>query len=214
MTKPRYYDSPVNVLADGIAERIGGKHVPLNPDGEYFEGWADILCEETAKRPGFKLSLSMRGYGVKKDTVTARISPLVLSNNVSRVKFPEASFDSKKTLDAIVKDVNRRVINEEAFAALREYGGKLAALKARENALQATLEQMRKDYPGAHFPEHGARDTSFQVCSGAATSGYFYATVSQYESGPSVHFERINPASFDQAKRILAILCEPTKVEE
>lgn len=209
VTLDKFNDIDVRPLAAELAAALGGAVVNRHPDGETFSHYANIALGD--------LEISVARRYPARNRLTLSIDLLELSgvsyDDAGRVKLPQITVDPARDTVAIVKDIQRRLI-APAQEPLQNKRETIAAYLAKKDAISALLEQMRKDFPRAHFPEHGKRDQSFQIYSSAATGGHFSATVTQYGDGPSIHFERIGSVSWDQAQRILAILCEPATVEE
>lgn len=204
----RFNDIDVRPLAAELATALGGAVANRHPDGETFSNCADIALSDCL------LTVSRVWPDRKRLTIRIDIlEPYHLSHDdTGRIALPKITVDPARDTASIVKDIQRRLIGP-AQEPLQKKREAIAAYLAKKDAIGALLEQMRKDFPRAHFPEHGKRDQSFQIYSSAATSGHFSATVTQYSDGPSIHFDRIGSVSWEQAQRILAILCEPTTVE-
>jgi hypothetical protein len=209
ITLDKFNDIDVRPLAVELAAALGGSVVNRHPDGETFSHCADIALRDS-------MIIVSRKWPAK-NRLTLSIDILESSHlsydDTGRIKFPQITIDPARETATIVKDIQRRLI-APAQEPLQKKREAVAAYLAKKDAISALLEQMRKDFPRAHFPEHGKRDQSFQIYSSAATGGHFSATVTQYGDGPSIHFERIGSVSWDQAQRILAILCEPATIEE
>lgn len=207
MTTLHYYNSPTNCLAREVAKTFGGKHVPANRDGEYFEKWATVEVDATEPTPAYTLTLSLRGYGANADKLTVTIRPRELDSNVNThgIEFPSASMDSKRGTQALMADISRRVVNHpDTATSLREYAKRLDELHAREAGVKSHLARILAAAPNARTGDHHPpTHCSAKVYSGRGVS--FDACV--YADG-SVTFARIGDMSLERAIRILAILNE------
>ncbi len=202
----QYNDIDVRPLAAELAAALGGAVVNRHPDGETFSHSADIALNDSL------ITVSRVWPNKKRLTLSIDIlEPYNLSyDDTGRIQLPKITVDPARDAATIAKEIQRRLI-EPAKEPLRKKREAIAAYLAKKDKAGALLEQMRKDFPRAYFSEHGRRDQSFQISSSSDASGHFLATVTQYGDGPSIHFERVSPASWEQAQRILAILCEPNQ---
>lgn len=202
----KYQDSKANVLAAQIAAHFGGEHVPMNADGEYYVSFAEIRVPATEQAPAHELSVDLRGYGAKKDRAEIRMYSTAKSqDSYNHGKAGEMGVDSNRDINAICKEIRRRLYTPENIEKLRAHEKRVAAERDRQASLEQRLAAMLARHKNVWVQKGAAvNDRSVTLYSQGKTA-CFNATL--YPNG-AVSFERIGSVSADQAARILDILAE------
>ena len=196
----------IHEIADALALHLGGKHVPANQDGEFFDWYARVEVDMPAPSYSYVLTLTARGYGAKAGQITASLdAPRYKGETIHpRIDWPSASVNGDRDLQSIVADIARRVCNKpEANAALAAHAKALADRDARQRGIEGALAELTRDSSARESCNYPRSSSSAKLFNGNGGT-YFTANVSP----DSVHFERIGSVSIDQAKRIIAILEE------
>ena len=199
----------IHEIADALALHMGGTHVPANNDGEFFDWYACVTVDMPAPSHSYKIGLTRKGYGADAGKITATLAPAPYSGELlqARIPWPSARIDEKRDLQAIVADIARRVCNApEAATALNAHAAALKERNARAAGVNGAMDDILascKAHESPNFPRSSSEGRIFST----SGSGYFNARVSP----TSVYFDRLGSVSIDQAKRIIAILEEPTE---
>jgi len=202
----KFEDSPVNLLAKEVAKVFGGTHIPLGPDKEYYEGWANVevpACQET---PAYTLHLSLKGYGADKNKVYISLNPIKIDHDVSNygLTFPKAGFDITRDFQSICSGISKRLVNAQgSFDAIREYETRVQAMEDSKKSLEDHWQDVQKNCPSVQTSSH-TRDThQIRIYSRGGVS--WDGTLSH---NGTVSFDRIYSIPLEKAKRIWAILAE------
>jgi len=204
----RYYDTPVNRLARAVAKEFGGA-IKTNRDGELFEAYAEVSVPADKARPACFVSLSLRGYGAKAQTLTVGLNAIESDSEMSRRYMPDrpvARMDVRRGEAAMLRDIRRRVVDcDGAKAYLIEHAKRLADARRRRGGMASAIERMGREFPNISInqaSEPGGYETKFYS---SGSGAYFNGRLNGDER---VTFDRISPIPWESARRILAILAE------
>ena len=212
MTKPPFYDAPVNVLARAVAKEYHGI-INNSRDGELFEGMARLDCDgpKNHHAHNFQLTLDLRGYGAKKNTLTVRLhhSGYLPDVDFSRLLGqPCAGINMERGEAVVLKEIGRRVIHAETAAPyLGEIAKRSAIVAERRANLAESVARVKREFPGLsvgnRYSATSSHDATFYNSAGFAS----YCTIRVYPEG-QVIFDRIEALPWEKARRVLAILAE------
>lgn len=194
----KYNDLDVSHFVAALAPVLGGT-IFKAPDHEDRTHWAGIVVGQD------RVDVS-RSWPRGKVTITIR--PADLSNeelrhaqDCVREKAPEATLDPKRPLEALARDIKRRVIDpaQERHKKMRDA---VAAKRDRVGELAETVERYRAAFPDLSI-DCKPNEEQASIWSGKGT----YIKARLYGNG-SVSFEHLGSISEEKARRILAILAE------
>lgn len=142
-----------------------------------------------------------QGYGAnaKRLTASAYAADKDASARAYRygrpLKFPEATFDPTRPVDALARDIGKRLIEKSApaLAAIREMD---ASQQALTGALETQAAAIRRRHPALQVT---VKDHEAQV--------YGSGVSARMSRDGSLYFDRISVGA-DKAARVLAILLE------
>lgn len=194
----------IHEIAEAVALHFGGKHVPMNRDGEFFDWCARVDVDMPAPSIGYALHLSARTYGADQGKITVTLGARdYRGDRVSiREPWPSAKVNGARDTQSILAVISRRVVNTpEAAAALAAHAAALAERDARSKGVAGAMAELlasSKAHESVNYPRDTFRGRLFSSPGGV----YFSATV----TADSVTFDRIGSMSLGQAKQIIAIL--------
>lgn len=194
----------IHEIADALALHLGGKQVPMNRDGEFFDWCARVDVDMPAPSIGYTLYLSAKTYGADAGKITVTLGARAYKGDAVSIKepWPSARVNGNRDLQAVVADVARRVCNTpEAAAALAAHAAALAARDARARGVDGAMAELlasSKAHESGNYPRDTFRGRLFSSPGGV----YFSATVAP----DSVSFDRIGSMSVAQAKAVIKIL--------
>lgn len=182
-------------VAEALAAAWGAELGECEP-GEY--GIGRVILDG-------KLTVYIRGDSRKVGRVEVGASCPFLERKLShydRPKFPRVSADTGKGIEALAKDLKRRVVElaavplaqlEQRFAAQTDHR---ASLKAHAEALTATVPALRVDVP--------ADDTRLEANVSGQIGGVYVSA--RLSSSGSLSFDRLTSLGNAQALAVLAAL--------
>lgn len=193
----KWGDLDMAPLAEALAAELGGQWVQ-NTDAD----GVPMTWHQSIQLGQDLIHIRRVQPGRIRVTIWAADIPGKVVPHFTPVATPSATFDAKRPLPAIAREIMRRVVTP-AQKALEENRAKARARIEYTERVAAEAERMRRDFPAVRVDvSDGGQEVSFSYYQ---EGSYFHGRM-----GPDgrAYFERIGTLSAEKSRRVLAILTE------